>query len=87
MQQRIRLIGLVAATTLAGSGSARADNHTAHWAHEGEPGPVNWGDLKDEYAACGQGSQQSPINILRSSPAILNNQCASVFFRPQRRQR
>ena len=55
MQQRIRLIGLVAATTLAGSGSARADNHTAHWAHEGELGPVNWGDLKDEYAACRAG--------------------------------
>lgn len=73
MRQRIKLIGLVAATLLAGGGSAWADSetahHTAHWAYKGEAGPANWGDLKNEYATCGQGTQQSPIDI-RSDNAI-----------------
>ena len=73
MQQKMKLIGLFAATMLAGSGSAWADSetahHTPHWAYSGEGGPANWGDLKDDYAACGRGSQQSPIDI-RSDAAI-----------------
>jgi len=58
---------------LAASGYVWADSeaahHTAHWTYKGETGPANWGDLKDDYAACGRGSQQSPIDI-RSDAAI-----------------
>jgi carbonic anhydrase len=37
--------------------------HAAHWAYEGPGGPEHWGNLKDEYRACGAGRQQSPIDI------------------------
>ncbi|HEY0063661.1 MAG TPA: carbonic anhydrase family protein [Telluria sp.] len=33
-----------------------------HWSYEGETGPANWG-RKPEWAACGTGSRQSPIDL------------------------
>ncbi|MGA9289640.1 MAG: carbonic anhydrase family protein, partial [Anaerobacillus sp.] len=33
------------------------------WSYEGETGPSNWDTLHLEYAACGEGEKQSPINI------------------------
>lgn len=35
----------------------------AAWSYEGETGPAFWASLSDEYAACGAGTQQSPIDI------------------------
>ncbi|GAA5173824.1 hypothetical protein GCM10025771_01980 [Niveibacterium umoris] len=35
----------------------------AHWSYEGETGPQNWSRMKPEYATCGSGSRQSPIDI------------------------
>ena len=47
MQQKMKLIGLFAATMLAGSGSAWADSetahHTPHWAYSGEGGASKLG--------------------------------------------
>ncbi|MCX7146348.1 MAG: carbonic anhydrase family protein [Sulfuritalea sp.] len=34
-----------------------------HWAYEGAGAPANWGKLRNEYAACGTGQRQSPIDI------------------------
>jgi len=33
------------------------------WAYEGEGGPEHWASLKPEYAMCGSGERQSPIDI------------------------
>jgi len=33
------------------------------WSYVGETGPSNWHTLHPEYAACGEGEKQSPINI------------------------
>ncbi|WP_300318608.1 carbonic anhydrase family protein [Accumulibacter sp.] len=33
------------------------------WSYEGEGRPENWGKLKPEYASCGTGERQSPIDI------------------------
>ena len=35
----------------------------AHWAYEGEDGPDHWATLSPAYALCGEGKNQSPINI------------------------
>ena len=35
----------------------------AHWAYEGAGAPANWGKLRNEYATCGTGQRQSPIDI------------------------
>lgn len=33
------------------------------WSYTGPTGPNNWGSLKEEYAICSKGKEQSPINI------------------------
>ncbi|MEH6607621.1 MAG: carbonic anhydrase family protein, partial [Pseudomonadales bacterium] len=35
----------------------------AHWSYSGDSGPSHWGDLSEEYAACGIGKNQSPIDV------------------------
>jgi carbonic anhydrase len=37
--------------------------HEVHWSYEGEGGPANWSKLRPEYATCGTGKRQSPIDI------------------------
>jgi len=37
--------------------------HAAHWSYEGAAGPQAWSRLKPEFAKCGNGSRQSPIDI------------------------
>ncbi|MEW6707220.1 MAG: carbonic anhydrase family protein [Pseudomonadota bacterium] len=34
-----------------------------HWSYEGATGPEAWGRLKPEYAKCGSGERQSPIDL------------------------
>jgi carbonic anhydrase len=34
-----------------------------HWSYHGEGGPEHWGHMKSEYALCGSGKRQSPIDI------------------------
>lgn len=34
-----------------------------HWDYQGEGAPANWSKLKAEYATCGMGRRQSPIDI------------------------
>ncbi len=40
-------------------------SHTAasHWAYDGDGAPHAWGVIKEEYVTCGDGKQQSPIDI------------------------
>ncbi|WP_347551393.1 carbonic anhydrase family protein [Pseudalkalibacillus hwajinpoensis] len=37
------------------------------WSYEGETGPSNWDTLHPEFATCGKGEKQSPINIDESN--------------------
>jgi carbonic anhydrase len=34
-----------------------------HWEYEGHAGPSHWSELNPDYAACGTGKHQSPIDI------------------------
>jgi carbonic anhydrase len=34
-----------------------------HWTYEGELGPANWGRINADWAKCGAGNRQSPIDI------------------------
>jgi carbonic anhydrase len=43
--------------------AAPAPAHTLHWSYEGEAGPHAWAKLAPEYAKCGSGERQSPIDI------------------------
>lgn len=42
---------------------AAAHGGAAHWGYTGEAGPQAWASLKPEFAQCGLGKRQSPIDI------------------------
>jgi carbonic anhydrase len=64
----------VLALSLAGCATpapeaAGDDSHeAAHWAYADEEGPANRGVLDDDYATCGTGSSQSPIDLPAAVP-------------------
>lgn len=60
---------LAAALTLAFSHAAVAG--APHWAYQGEHGAAHWGEMASEFAACGVGKVQSPINIAGAKKAQL----------------
>jgi carbonic anhydrase len=37
--------------------------HSNHWSYEGENGPANWGRINSDWAKCGTGTRQSPIDL------------------------
>lgn len=39
------------------------------WGYSGDGGPENWGGLSDDYAACSEGREQSPVDIGTGSAA------------------
>ena len=39
------------------------EHKTPHWGYGGEAGPIRWAEMSPEWAACGTGSRQSPIDI------------------------
>jgi carbonic anhydrase len=43
-----------------------ASARPVHWGYAGEEGPQNWASLSPVYAVCGQGMNQSPIDIVKS---------------------
>ncbi len=42
---------------------AASEHRDIHWSYEGEGSPANWGKLRGDYATCGTGNRQSPIDI------------------------
>ncbi|MGF7031090.1 carbonic anhydrase [Paenibacillus mucilaginosus] len=37
--------------------------HAAHWSYEGNTGPAHWAELDQTFAACANGTEQSPVDI------------------------
>lgn len=42
---------------------AAAQLNSGHWSYGAEGGPIRWADISPEWAACGSGNRQSPIDI------------------------
>jgi carbonic anhydrase len=42
--------------------------HAPHWSYEGADDPSHWAELSPEFASCGTGHQQSPIDLVTSEP-------------------
>ena len=53
------------------TGSILLADEDKHWSYSGETGPENWAKLAPEFAACGIGRNQSPINITKTVAADL----------------
>lgn len=57
----------------AGAGAMNAaTSRKASWSHHGETGPEHWAQLKPEFALCGSGQRQSPIDIRDGIPVELD---------------
>ena len=39
------------------------ESHEARWGYSGEEGPEHWADLSPDFAPCGDGVEQSPIDL------------------------
>jgi carbonic anhydrase len=46
-----------------------AEHEEPHFAYEGEAGPEHWGELAEEWATCGEGTEQSPIDLVAAVEA------------------
>jgi carbonic anhydrase len=53
---------VIGAFILASSGAAAAEA-AHHWSYTGEGAPAHWASLEHDYAVCGVGHAQSPIDI------------------------
>lgn len=61
-------LGLLLLLSIALTGQ---DHKSAHWGYEGAGGPSHWADLNPEFALCGSGHHQSPIDIRNPQKADL----------------
>ena len=57
--------------TLLSVGSILLADEDNHWSYSGATGPENWAKLSPEFAACGNGVNQSPIDITKTVVADL----------------
>jgi len=63
----LAVLGLQMSTCLADQDQkSHGTNNTLHWSYEGETGVTHWSSLAKEYALCGTGKRQSPIDITNS---------------------
>jgi carbonic anhydrase len=65
MQRRHFLRGLVTGAVVACPVCQALAETAAHlkWSHAGATGPEHWSELDRDFAACGSGTQQSPIDL------------------------
>ena len=61
----------VLSAMLLSTGSILLAAEDSHWSYSGETGPENWANLSPEFAACGSGVNQSPIDINKTVSAEL----------------
>lgn len=57
-------------------GSVSASEKPVHWSYQGEDGPEHWSELSDEFSLCGDGKNQSPIDL----KADLNVELPELVF-------
>ncbi|MBE0340471.1 carbonic anhydrase [Paenibacillus sp. 28ISP30-2] len=53
----------ITSSSPTGSAAHAVVQKNPHWSYEGEEGPEHWGELEKDFAACGNGHEQSPVNI------------------------
>ncbi|MFT7823314.1 MAG: carbonic anhydrase [Sulfurimonas sp.] len=68
MAQTKRVFALLPAVIF---GTALLAGGHAHWGYTGHEGPDAWSELSPKYKVCGEGKNQSPINVVSSMDADL----------------
>ena len=63
-REQAAAVSLVAATaTRSDAPAVAAHAHGEHWSYDGETGPANWSKINSNWAKCGVGTRQSPIDL------------------------
>ncbi|WP_243744897.1 carbonic anhydrase [Streptomyces hainanensis] len=85
----VATLAVVTATlTSAASPSAEADQQTekresVHWSYHGRTGPDRWATLSEDFAACGEGREQSPVDLPTDAAIGASSDAAiTIDYRP-----
>jgi carbonic anhydrase len=73
MRKSIAVLLLSFSLSLGACGNNDDDgggSRAAEWGYEGDLGPDHWADLSPDYATCGDGMEQSPIDIAGVTPVL-----------------
>ena len=70
-RSRLTAAACIASVALSAAATAAAQEHAAHWSYSGAHGPEHWGAEDPAFAACSQGTRQSPIDIETATAAAL----------------
>jgi carbonic anhydrase len=73
MQKNYRLWILLCIFVLWACAPKVEQSTSPYWAYEGEEGPEHWGELDPDFATCGTGTHQSPIDVSKSVEKDLTN--------------
>ena len=57
----------------AGKEATPAEAHKVHWGYSGDVGPEHWDELSADFALCGKGTAQTPIDIVPTNSEALVN--------------
>jgi carbonic anhydrase len=60
----------------------KAAKGSAHWGYTGSVGPENWAKLSAEFATCGKGRRQSPIDLVDRDLSQLNLEQVKFEYAP-----
>ena len=60
------LLSAAALSALLGTSALANEGGKAHWGYTGHNTPDTWGQMSEKYHSCGDGLNQSPINITHS---------------------
>src|SRR5262249_20137875 len=63
MINRMRGVGVLAAVASVITAGVLLAEEQHHWSYQGATGPSHWAAVEHEYATCGTGKAQSPIDI------------------------
>jgi carbonic anhydrase len=66
--KKLNVFSVVLILTLTVGVGLVAASDPVHWSYEGEEGPAHWGELSEDFAACGEGMEQSPVDVPASAP-------------------
>ncbi|MCF6337584.1 MAG: carbonic anhydrase [Gammaproteobacteria bacterium] len=70
------VVSFAAIITSVPMGAIAGGGHNSGWGYTGHAGPEHWANISEEFALCGKGKEQSPINI---SDAKISNLPAIQF--------
>ena len=62
-------IGALCVGALGSGALSGAASENVQWGYRGDIGPAHWGALDPAFAACAQGSEQSPVDLTEAQPS------------------